>query len=120
MKPLTISTNARPSDLRPKIMRELYGGNVVSLLCKGGRPALTGLRNPATKPVLHLIAGSNIDWAEMEWRFGETVAEFNPARNCWVEPLRFHQDERMSVKELLVLIGDGEVCMGGKDCPKHK
>jgi len=129
---MTITSNATLSTLRPKNMAQLYANQTVYLLRKGKRQRINdlrtarsapGVRNTGSESVFHLIWGIVHDWADAEYHFGETVALFVPSWRCWAEPRVFHQDERMNMKELAAIIGDGEVCMlgkVGKECPKHK
>lgn len=117
---MTISTTATLSTLRPKNMRQLYANQTVYLCCKGGKPRLTGLRaDYDLPPVLHLLWGVR-GWLEIESRFGDVVAEFDPHRKSWTEPRICHADERMNLKELAALVAGGEICMLGKNCPKHR
>jgi hypothetical protein len=104
---VTVSTAAPLSALRPKNMVQLYGNQIVYLLRKGS--------------VMHLLWGVR-DWSEAEFRYGAVIAEFLPTNKRWAKPGDPYKDdtEYLTLTELYALINDGEVCMGGKDCPKHK
>ncbi len=106
---ISVSTNARLSDLRPKIMRELYGDYAVYLHRKGS--------------TLHLIHGPH-DFAEIETRYGLAVAAFDPYRGRngrWVDLGELGDDDLpITQEELYALIDNGEICALGKDCWKHK
>ena len=110
---VSISTNARPSDLRPKIMRQLYGAHKVYLF---GPESYGDLGD-----VYHLLHGVT-DWTAIRDSFGIEIAYFQPhdLRPGWFISKTFHADERISVKDVLSLIGKGEICALGRDCPKHK
>lgn len=98
---MTISTNARPSDLRPSIMATLYSSATTYLHRKGD--------------AFHLLCGVAAS-PEVTERFGEAEALFNPFEKRWYT----YDGLPLNQRELRALIGDGEICMGGKNCPKHK
>ena len=101
MKPPTISTSAHLSTLRPKNMAELYSSQVTYLLRNGD--------------ICHLVFGVT-DWAATAACFGEAIAFFNPFEKRWYT----YDGITLTQAELRALVGSGEVCMGGKDCPKHR
>jgi hypothetical protein len=110
---ITISTNARLSDLRPKIMRQLYGNQKVYLF---------GTQNYGQPgDVYHLLHGVK-DWTAIPDSYGHEVAYFQPheMRPGWFVSRMIGADERISVAHLVNLINKGTVCALGKECPKHK
>lgn len=95
------SSNATASTLRPKNMRQLYRSCATYLLDGGN--------------CLHLVFDV-ADFAEIEARFGATVAEWQPfsGNGRWVA-----DGEQINQTELAGIIAGRSVCMLGKGCQKH-
>jgi hypothetical protein len=82
-------------------MAILYGSGTTRLCRKDG--------------VFHLLF-QVVDWCDAEYQFGEAVAEFRPFEKRWTT----WDGLPLTQKELFGPINGGEVCMLGKDCPKHR
>ena len=110
---MTISTNATLSDLRPKVMMALYAPHKVYLL---------GPRDYGQPGDVYHLVHTVADWASLPDAFGHEIAYFQPhdLRPGWFRGSEFYSDKRITLKRLSELIGKGEVCTLGKDCPKHK
>jgi hypothetical protein len=94
-------------------MRQLYGTHKVYLYGpqRHGWPG----------DIYHLLH-SVTNWIAIPNSYGHEVAYFQPhdLRPGWFVSKAFHEDERITVKHLISIIGKGEVYALGKDCPKHK
>lgn len=99
--------------MRPKIMCRLYGDYKVYLF--GPR------RHGQTGDIFHMLHSVS-DWTAIPDSYGHEIAYFQPhdLRPGWFVSHMIGADERISVSLLLSLIGEGEICALGKDCPKHK